>query len=202
MSDQEAFLAAVAADPDDDLPRLVFADWCEENGDPARAEFIRLQCALARQPVPDTDLRLRSYDLLDANEHRWLDGVPDHGPVRAVSFDRGFVSKVWAASPEHFRRVAAGPPSTVRSVRFEKDSDRGTLPGDWADWVEVGDLRELEFSFYSFDHAQTELFVASPHVAGLRSLAIDYSNFDSLSMRALAASPRMANLTRLSSTLR
>ena len=31
MSDEAAFLAAIIANPDDDLPRLVFADWMDEN---------------------------------------------------------------------------------------------------------------------------------------------------------------------------
>lgn len=43
-----ALLKTILANPDDDLPRLVFADWLEENGvtdaDVARAEFIRLGC--------------------------------------------------------------------------------------------------------------------------------------------------------------
>jgi uncharacterized protein (TIGR02996 family) len=34
-----ALLASVLAAPDDDLPRLVLADWLEENGQPERAEF-------------------------------------------------------------------------------------------------------------------------------------------------------------------
>jgi uncharacterized protein (TIGR02996 family) len=35
-------LPAVLAAPDDDLPRLVYADALEEAGDVARAEFIRV----------------------------------------------------------------------------------------------------------------------------------------------------------------
>lgn len=40
---QEAFLRAICAHPSDVTPRLVFADWLDENGEPERAEFIRLQ---------------------------------------------------------------------------------------------------------------------------------------------------------------
>jgi uncharacterized protein (TIGR02996 family) len=47
MSERDAFLAAIRARPNDDLPRLVFADWLNEHGENARAEFIRLQCELA-----------------------------------------------------------------------------------------------------------------------------------------------------------
>ena len=47
MDPSGGLLADIAENPDDDTPRLVFADWHEENGDPARAEFIRVQLALA-----------------------------------------------------------------------------------------------------------------------------------------------------------
>lgn len=47
------FLPAILATPDDDGPRLVFADWLEEQGDVDRAEFIRVQCRLAElEKVP------------------------------------------------------------------------------------------------------------------------------------------------------
>jgi uncharacterized protein (TIGR02996 family) len=39
-------LRAIAAAPDDDAPRLVYADWLEQQGDP-RGELIVVQCALA-----------------------------------------------------------------------------------------------------------------------------------------------------------
>jgi uncharacterized protein (TIGR02996 family) len=46
--DWPAFVAAIVADPDDDTARLVAADFLEENGDPDRAAFIRIQVQLAR----------------------------------------------------------------------------------------------------------------------------------------------------------
>jgi uncharacterized protein (TIGR02996 family) len=52
MTHDEAFLRAILDNPDDDTPRLVYADWLEEQGDP-RGEFIRLQCLLARMPYDD-----------------------------------------------------------------------------------------------------------------------------------------------------
>jgi uncharacterized protein (TIGR02996 family) len=46
--DWRAMVAAVRAAPDDDLPRLVAADWLDERGLGERAEFIRVQCELAK----------------------------------------------------------------------------------------------------------------------------------------------------------
>jgi uncharacterized protein (TIGR02996 family) len=49
-----ALLRTVVSDPRDNTARLVFADWFEENGEPKRAEFIRLQVELAKWPaLPD-----------------------------------------------------------------------------------------------------------------------------------------------------
>ena len=56
MTDAPAFFRAIEANPDDDTPRLVYADWLDENAasdaDRARAEFVRVQCELARDPEP------------------------------------------------------------------------------------------------------------------------------------------------------
>ena len=52
MSDNKAksFLEDILAHPDDDTPRLIFADWLDEQGDSARAEFIRVQIERASLP--------------------------------------------------------------------------------------------------------------------------------------------------------
>lgn len=55
MSDRldPALLKAVLAEPDSYEPRLVLADWCEENGLGERSEFIRVQCELGNTPEPE-----------------------------------------------------------------------------------------------------------------------------------------------------
>jgi uncharacterized protein (TIGR02996 family) len=50
FSSQElALLAAIHEDPRSDIPRLVYADWLDENGQVEYAEFVRLQCAHAAE---------------------------------------------------------------------------------------------------------------------------------------------------------
>lgn len=50
MRDDAGFIRAILADPADDTLRLVFADALEECGERERAEFIRVQCAIAADP--------------------------------------------------------------------------------------------------------------------------------------------------------
>ena len=50
MTDRDALLHAIRAHPDEDTPRLVFADYLEENDEAPRAAFVRTQVELARTP--------------------------------------------------------------------------------------------------------------------------------------------------------
>lgn len=94
MNDGEALHRACCMDPDDMAPRLIWADWLEEHGQPERAEFIRVQVELARighnhpseswrkewvKNNPDSvpicpkcsPLHSRSRELLDQFGERW-----------------------------------------------------------------------------------------------------------------------------------
>ena len=48
---EDAFLQTILESPDDDAPRLVFADWLDEHGNGEQAEFIRVQIELAGGPI-------------------------------------------------------------------------------------------------------------------------------------------------------
>jgi uncharacterized protein (TIGR02996 family) len=45
MTDDQAFVDTILANPNDETPRLVYADWLEERGDP-RGEFLRLDSTM------------------------------------------------------------------------------------------------------------------------------------------------------------
>ncbi len=73
MSDREAFVAAIAANPHDDLPRLVFADWLDEHGDPERAEFIRTQIRWHHADADERkQLDQRAGELFREHWQRWF----------------------------------------------------------------------------------------------------------------------------------
>src|SRR5262245_51645294 len=88
---QAALLAAIRAEPEEDMLRLVFADWLEEQGDP-RAEFIRLQCSLASMAQDDPrwqELERREEELLRQHGETWKGNPPQKVEV---SFLRGLLS--------------------------------------------------------------------------------------------------------------
>jgi uncharacterized protein (TIGR02996 family) len=92
MSEVEAFLAAIREEPDDEAPRLVFADWLDEQNDP-RGELIRVQVELARW-VPSLSTRLelqnREQELLRQHRRTWLRSLAGL-PGTICSFDRGLI---------------------------------------------------------------------------------------------------------------
>lgn len=108
MSTEVALLAAIRSAPDDDLPRFVYADWLEENGDPDRAEFIRVQIELARQQQDDLRSHLpegREAELLERNAARWREPVAGwlHIHPFQVRYRRGFVEAIELRNSGHWR---------------------------------------------------------------------------------------------------
>jgi uncharacterized protein (TIGR02996 family) len=107
FSDADAFLDAIWANPDDDTPRLVYADWLEEHGQADYAQFIRLSCQLAKEVLPpDVRVRLRRerYELWQAVVRSNPQAFVDF-PISVNSFDkRGILERGWSVRADVFVR--------------------------------------------------------------------------------------------------
>lgn len=134
-----AFANAVRANPADDLPRLVAADWLDEHGAGDRAEYIRVQCELARSSVCLTCSGRRWYEITDMESD---DCIVCTAALRRrlteLATDGGYG---WWGSP-HTGTVANNP-AVVRGVvdGAELDATRGFV-GDvhcsWRWWLAHG----------------------------------------------------------------
>ncbi len=111
MTDRETLLAAICMSPEDDTPRLVFADWLEEHDEVAWARFIREQCRGASgNATPDrrwlTLGRKHAADwfpavpakALTVNEANWLGRMnrPEQGGtgLQRALVRHGFVERI------------------------------------------------------------------------------------------------------------
>ena len=97
MDDEIALLRGIVIDPYCDVRRLAYADWLDERGAPedaARAEFIRLQIARARDANPASgNIPLAELHLLNEFEGRWRHGLPEAIRERwFVRYECGFPS--------------------------------------------------------------------------------------------------------------
>src|SRR5262249_41089389 len=158
MSLHEAFQRSIIEAPDDDTPRLAYADWLEEQGDPDRAEFIRVQCRLA---VLDVDapqrrgLQRRAYELLA--DHWGECAAPRVGHVRRWQFRRGFVEQV---------KMEAG--------QFLKE----------AKWLlDFAPIQELHVEYPKIEDLKA--LVASKHIRQIPRLDLDHAELSDAGMSLL-----------------
>ena len=99
-ADERALLNAIIADPDEDTPRLVYADWLQEHDRPERAELIRAQISLARSKDDDSAAQQRTLwqtrvrALLQTHSERWRKELPTVPRVRWGPFEHGMVESV------------------------------------------------------------------------------------------------------------
>jgi uncharacterized protein (TIGR02996 family) len=123
MSDHDALLAAVLDRPEDDTPRLILADWLDDQMTPvatARAEFIRIQVELARGKASPTHEDWLARRTLLRRERKftplrdeWF--APVVRRFDGVTVARGFVERVrtpMSAFLEHAAELFAAHPVT------------------------------------------------------------------------------------------
>ncbi len=171
--DLVALLAGCRAAPADDTPRLVLADWLDENADAsgldpddarARARLVRVQVELAR-PAFDTSrvvqLRSEQSRLLSANAERWLG-------------DAG--AWLWAERQHGRFGFAAGvprptPPFDPHATHSGWKFDRGLIT--------------LELTHAELTDPGFAAWFASPLAAWVEEAAVDVTGLDALERLAV-----------------
>jgi uncharacterized protein (TIGR02996 family) len=178
MSERAAFIQAILATPDDDAPRLVFADWLDEHDEEALAEYIRLSCRLARRPLDVTAvqaLRKRHRVLEEQHASEWL--APFRPLCMSAELQRGFVECVVLTHKQFLENAAtlqAMAPVWLWRLRaaalFHRNSDTPTIH-DVAHHPAFANVRDVEIGYYESDELLTEI-AASPYRFGLRGITI------------------------------
>ncbi len=217
-ADERGLWAAVLAAPDDDLPRLVYADWLEENGRGPLAAFIRAQIDLARVTPghPDyVDLverqtlavaRVRGASSLPVPE--LPDGAAFGGSIDEFTGDgyghyhRGFP----ASAGLDGRRLRSGPAALVRAVNGLVE--RTTVRGVWLGWCPAAGVEAVVDSAgsarltglavgpeVSGDPFPFDRLVRSPVASTLQSLALNLTSSATAEALAALAAGRFDRLT-------
>jgi uncharacterized protein (TIGR02996 family) len=174
MSERDDLYRAVLAAPDDDAPRLILADWLDEHGDPDRAEFIRLQCRLARLPAATARRQLLEEEA-DRAERKWRKEWlgPTLERVNNAGLTRGFVGWVrltveqFLDSADHLLRT-----EPVRWWEFHSPASlfrQGPGFDRLAESPDLARVRGLVCGGYAPDELLSVL-TTSPHLGGLRAL--------------------------------
>jgi uncharacterized protein (TIGR02996 family) len=216
--DRRAFLQAILEAPGDDAPRLVYADWLDEHGttdaDRDRAEFIRVQCELARLRCDSPEctargpaLQRRERELRAQYEKAWAAelNLPPNRATRC-RFRRGMVAVVWCTVRyfvAHADALLAAAP--VEGVCFRRATARNLTelphcPG-------FARLRGVEFLMDETPAAVVARFFEAVPVGHLRTVHLQTYMVNRLSPTwdtrnvalavAVANCPGLAGLRRL-----
>jgi uncharacterized protein (TIGR02996 family) len=222
MSDEKALLAAIWAHPHEDAPRLIYADWLEEHGQAERAEFIRVQCELARIDEDDparAKPERRERHLWNAHGRSFRRGLPDR--LRACPFRRGFVAPafedvtahelfgalapiihhapLWAIqlrranTPEVERVFTSGLVGRIGALKL---SWTGNFSADLLASPHARHLASLDW-YYGFPQAGLHVLLRPGVMPHLSELGVEGGGIDDEGMALLGQSELGSRLTRL-----
>lgn len=207
-TDEQPFLDAVLARPRDDGPRLVYADFLGDTGDPAdaaRGDLVRVQVALARLPDDHprrADLVDRQADLLERHAAAWAAPLADL--VSGVEFRRGVPDSVSvdaaafvARGDELFRRTRVGRPPGRSFVRRVRLLDPARVLPRLVQCPFLAAVSELDLCGGDLGNGGVNLLVRSPHLGGVRELDLGFNGLDDAGVRILARASAVPNLHAL-----
>jgi uncharacterized protein (TIGR02996 family) len=196
MTIRAGFLADIIEHPDD-TPRLICADWLEEHGDPDRAEFIRLQIALAKmaEDAPARkEAKAREWQLRRQHGDTWRQEVPVWARERP-KFQRGFVAEIEGTA----RLFLKGAPGLFRRAPIQGVKLRPSA----AQWAGVfasphlQRLRRLNVGLGALGPEGMRLVTASPHLGNVQDLDVMWSRLGDEGVETLAASGALGGLVTL-----
>jgi uncharacterized protein (TIGR02996 family) len=218
-AEDEAFLRDILAAPEDDAPRLCYADWLKANGDPERAEYIRLDIRQARSRAESASTRSRRWkrlrELWAAHRADWLEALPV--PMRSfVSFVRGFPGRadcaiqeflywpepLWQSAPVtglittlclRTEALYCGDLEALASFR----THIGPYVRQMAAAPQLARILDLDMHESGIRTRHVKPLVASRYLTQLRSLDLSLNGLGNEAAVAVAGSSRLPNLAVL-----
>jgi uncharacterized protein (TIGR02996 family) len=178
MTDGDALLRAVIANRDDDTPRLIYADWLDENGQSERAAFIRAQVEAARAEPFSPTARIaenKADRLLKGHRKHWTRHLGD--AIEEPGFQRGFIEQVGVAvQPISISSLSAlfdiEPLQTLKMVRFANADDLvDFLPV--FELPQLQQLRQLKIAAATgFIHDEYMAIIQATHLLNVQKLSL------------------------------
>jgi uncharacterized protein (TIGR02996 family) len=202
MSVEAIFLRDVLEQPEEDAPRLIYADWLTDQlaaDKAARGDFIRLQCQRAALPADDPDgpeIQALERELLAEYQSAWLGDLSR--ALKRCEFRRGFVEGVTMTAAVFLGRIsevfALGP---IRRVHLREASAFLGLLGQCGRLASVThlNLRENGYIGASLPH-----LVASPHLNNLTVLDLSRNPLGRVGVEALVSGANLPALKELNLT--
>lgn len=188
-AEEQRHLDAIRSAPDDDAPRLAYAEWLRLQGDP-REELISVQCEIVHAPRERMPPLLRRRDeLLATHAAAWL--RPLRLKPEEATFWRGMVETVALTEardrlPERARLVERAlarepvlelflaPKIPKRGARqaYAPKTDLSVPLGELLALPALRRLRTLRLAGVLWHRAEIDALLASPLLGALRALEL------------------------------
>ncbi len=191
-NEAEEQVQALRESPRGEGPRLVCADWCEEQGNAPRAELIRLQAK--RESLPSWDpqvvtLELAERALLTAHQQEWAPAaIPG---VVYGSYRGGFIDTVGFETLGH---LAQHGDSLMRRIPFRSIALRWPRLDDRPALKPMEGVTEVQLIGTLMQYDDLEWLMNSPLLSTIDTLSIIGSEMNDQMVAALATSPYLAQL--------
>ncbi len=199
MADENALLAAIWGNPHDDLSRLVYADWLTEHEQSERAEFIRVQCALAKlEPWEDhpqcVAWQRREAELWGAAAKKFRRELTPQ--LRKDRFRRGFVEPHRGAFAKKFLKLTDSQLAEAPLWGY------GLTPGAVALDVLLGFRGMRRVGWFALNDSGSrsdgaERFAQSENLGNLAAFEWQYSFLGADGIRSLGMASNVPNLSQL-----
>lgn len=197
-TEELALLAEIVANPQDNAPRLRFAELAAKRNDP-RADMIQAQFAI---------LELRQKNALKGHEVKhsqratalasfhpeWAEAVVRLG-AKSVRYYRGFIGFVEIDTSDFLRNAAAlFQAAPIEHLQLRKAAGR---VGELAASPFFDRIRSLLVIEDGIGDADILALAASPHSRGLQFLDLRGNKLTNTAVEAIVASPNLAALVEL-----
>jgi len=187
-TDGDALLQTIIDNPADDLPRLVYADWLEENGQAERAEFTRLKIALeAESGDKRVQMEERARQLLRQHRKEWLTPLPQEPGIEwDANWPRGFPERLTFDGAEPFERLAAEAfaAAPIRRLSIGGLSTQSAVAVVFSPLMNR--LIEIDFLYSSIGNMGVQFLLASERFLQLRQLNLTSNGLSDHAILALA----------------
>lgn len=187
-ADEQGFLTAIVANPDDDAPRLIYADWLDERNrgdDAARAAFIRLQCRLESPTIRAQErrqLQSAAKAILKNHEKTWTEPLRAIKGVRSYRFRRGFLDGITISATtfvKNAQKIFEAAP-TIRSAYFPEASNEvhQLAQCEYLSRLAVIDLHKMCVCGHCPIHNDLLALFYCEHLKSLQHLNISHNRID------------------------
>ncbi|QEG30043.1 hypothetical protein GobsT_48430 [Gemmata obscuriglobus] len=162
MAEDEPFIRALLAAPDDRTARLVYADWLDDRSDP-RAEYLRLSARLTELPL-GSDERQTARERMLTLQHEfpsWWLAVVGYRAVPQAS-DRERIAKAASVLGRLVERTVNGRTVMTEAAAVSGLTGAGAVLESWSSW----NNDDIEYCFQLNDRdgreASCELQIYDP----------------------------------------